>query len=119
VSALGLLLVAACGGGPSALLPPSPPPAPALGLAVAHGSVRGFLARPTGAESGPHPTELWLVPQLDDTTRAAAEAAAQGGVLVFVAAPEVDPAAATAYLRGVQGAGPLTVRDQRAPGPPR
>ncbi len=108
--ALASLLLAACAEAPAALLPAAQPPPPATGLAVAHGAVRGFLARPPGDPGVQRPVAVWVGRELDEPTRAAAAAAAAAdGAIVFVAAPEVPEQAATAYAAGVRGAGAVTV----------
>ena len=106
-----LALLLACDSGAPAALPPAAPVAPPVDArAVAMGSVRGFLAKPLPEAATGQRALLVGEGAIDERGRAEARCLAARGEVVLLVDLGADEAAATAYLEGRPGAGPISRR---------
>jgi len=106
------VLLGACHDEAPALPPPLLQTAePPIGRLVRAGDLLGFLARPSGGDTGA--AQLHLAPALDEDTRATALAAAREGVTVLAIPPEVSTQRGRAYLERI-ASGEITVRCTRS-----
>ena len=107
-----LALLLACATEPPVPLPAPEAKAPPVDARMVRAAaVQGFLGRP--GSPGPEAV-LLLVEAQGEATRARVRELAEGGAITLAVGPEVEPAAARAYLAGMSGVGAVRTLCERA-----